>query len=119
MVTSTPVVPSRVEVIGGLVALADPVRLAIVGVLADGERCVCDLRERVPVAANLLSYHLRVLREAGLIVSTRRGRWVDYRLDNGGFAELWDAVATAGVPLPGEAVADTCAGQVRVERDAR
>lgn len=52
MITSTPVVPSGVEVIGGLVALADPVRLAIVGVLADGERCVCDLRERVPVAGN-------------------------------------------------------------------
>lgn len=84
--------------------MADPVRLAIVGVLAEGERCVCDLLERVPVAGNLLSYHLRVMREAGLVVSTRRGRWVDYRLDGDGFSALWDAVAAAGVPLAGEVI---------------
>jgi ArsR family transcriptional regulator, arsenate/arsenite/antimonite-responsive transcriptional repressor len=84
-----------------LVALADPVRLRIVGVLAGGGRCVCDLRGDVPVAANLLSYHLRVLRDAGLVTATRRGRWIDYRLDGDGFATLWAQAATAGVPLPG------------------
>jgi ArsR family transcriptional regulator len=41
---------------------------------------VCDLQEIAPVAGNLMSYHLRVLREAGLVVATRRGRWVHYRL---------------------------------------
>jgi ArsR family transcriptional regulator len=46
-------------------ALADPVRLRIVRVLADGGRCVCNLRNEVPIAPNLLSYHLRVLRDAG------------------------------------------------------
>ena len=86
-------------------ALADPLRLAIVRALADGELCVCDVRERVPIAGNLLSYHLRVLREAGLVTSTRRGRWVDYRLDARGFTGLWEAAAAAGVPLPGEPVA--------------
>ena len=68
----------------GLAALADPVRLRIVGVLAGGGRCVCDLQEKVPVAANLLSYHLRVLRDAGLVTAARRGRWIDYRLDGDG-----------------------------------
>ncbi len=87
-----------------LAALADPVRLRLVGVLAGGGRCVCDLHEQVPVAANLLSYHLRVLREAGLVTATRRGRWVDYRLDGDGFAALWAQVSAAGVPLPGEHV---------------
>ena len=86
-------------------ALADPLRLAIVRALADGELCVCDVQERVPIAGNLLSYHLRVLREAGLVTSTRRGRWVDYRLDGDGFASLWAAAAASGVPLPGEPVA--------------
>lgn len=90
-----------------LAALADPVRLAIVGVLADGERCVCDLLERVPVAANLLSYHLRVLRDAGLVAATRRGRWVDYRLDIAAFAALWATLAATGVPFPERAVAVT------------
>ena len=76
-------------------------RLRIVGVLAEGERCVCDLREQVPVAPNLLSYHLRVLRDAGLVSAARRGRWIDYRLDGGGFAALWAQASAAGVPLPG------------------
>ena len=102
--TSTLVDSSLVELTGGLGALADPVRLRIVGVLAEGGRCVCDLHERVPVAANLLSYHLRVLREAGLVTAARRGRWVDYRLDGGGFAALWARASAAGVPLPGDRV---------------
>jgi ArsR family transcriptional regulator len=89
--------------IAALTALADPVRLAVVGALAEGEQCVCDLLEQVPVAENLLSYHLKVLREAGLVVGARRGRWVDYRLDGKGFAKLWASLAAAGVPLPGEA----------------
>ena len=84
-----------------MAALADPVRLRIVGVLAEGGRCVCDLHEQVPVAANLLSYHLRVLRDAGLVIATRRGRWVDYRLDGDGFAAMWAQASAAGVPLPG------------------
>lgn len=100
MVGSTSFASKEVGAIDGLAALADPVRLAIVGVLADGERCVCDLLERVPVAANLLSYHLRVLRGAGLVEASKRGRWVDYRLDEGGFATLWATVEAAGVPLP-------------------
>ena len=65
---------------------------------------MCDLNEQVPVAANLLSYHLRVLREAGLVSAARRGRWVDYRLDGGGFAALWAQASAAGVPLPGDRV---------------
>lgn len=99
-----------VETAGRLGALADPVRLAVVGVLAGGQRCVCDLQERVAVAPNLLSYHLRVLREAGLVSSTRRGRWVDYRLDGDGFAALWAALAGAGVPQPGETVSTVRVG---------
>ncbi len=89
---------------GGFAALADPVRLRIVGVLAGGGRCVCDLHEVVPVAANLLSYHLRVLRQAGLVIAARRGRWVDYRLDGDGFAAMWARASAAGVPLPGDLV---------------
>jgi ArsR family transcriptional regulator len=61
-------------------ALADPARLRILAALADAGRCVCDIRSAVPIAANLLSYHLRVLREAGLIEGSRRGRWIDYHL---------------------------------------
>ena len=99
--TSTVVDSSPAELAERLAALADPIRLRIVAALADGQRCVCELQARVPIAANLLSYHLRVLREAGLLAAERRGRWVDYRLDTGGFAALWAQAASAGVPLPG------------------
>ncbi len=101
MDTSTVIESRPVELTARLAALADPVRLRIVGVLAGGTRCVCDLQAAVPVAANLLSYHLRVLRDAGLVVASRRGRWVDYRLDPDGFAALWAEASAAGVPLPG------------------
>lgn len=79
-----------------LQAVADPVRWAVLDTLAAGPRCVCDLREQVPVPANLLSYHLKVLREAGLVVASRRGRWVDYALAH-------DAHARLGEALPGAA----------------
>jgi ArsR family transcriptional regulator, arsenate/arsenite/antimonite-responsive transcriptional repressor len=102
VITSTLVDSSPVELTARFAAMADPVRLRIVGVLAQGGRCVCDLREQVPVPANLLSYHLRVLRDAGLVTATRRGRWVDYRLDGDGFAALWAQASAAGVPLPGD-----------------
>ena len=102
--TSTVIASSPVELTARLGALADPVRLRIVGVLADGTRCVCDLQAAVPVAANLLSYHLRVLRDVGLVAASRRGRWIDYRLDPDGFAVLWAQVLAAGVPLPGDRV---------------
>lgn len=71
---------------------------------------MCDLQERIPIPGNLLSYHLRVLREAGLVAATRRGRWVDYRLGAEGFATLWEGLAAAGVPLPGQVVATEWSG---------
>jgi ArsR family transcriptional regulator len=77
-------------------ALGDEIRLAVVRMLAEGERCVCELQEEFDVAASLLSYHLRVLREAGLVESRRRGRWVDYRLAAGGLAALRAAVPEEG-----------------------
>ncbi len=93
-------------------ALADPVRLRIIGILARGGHCVCDLRVEMVIAANLLSYHLRVLREAGLVTATRRGRWIDYRLAPDGFAALWQQLSETGVPLPGGSIAETTSGRL-------
>ena len=77
-------------------ALADTARLQVLTVLADSARCVCDIRTAVPIAPNLLSYHLRVLRDAGLIERTRRGRWIDYRLSPLAATRLADGLASAG-----------------------
>ena len=53
-----------------LQAVADPIRWTVLSVLAAGPQCVCSLQGEVPIAGNLLSYHLKVLREAGLISSS-------------------------------------------------
>jgi ArsR family transcriptional regulator, arsenate/arsenite/antimonite-responsive transcriptional repressor len=76
-------------------AAADPVRWAVLDLLRDGTRCVCDLRVAVPVAPNLLSYHLKVLREAELVTTARRGRWVDYTLAADAHERLAAALPTA------------------------
>ena len=63
-----------------LKALADPVRLQIVGALAGGERCVCDLTTDLGLAQSRLSFHLKVLKDCGLLADRQSGRWVYYRL---------------------------------------
>lgn len=81
-----------------LAAIADPTRLGILRQLAnEGERCVCKLDPAPSLAPNLLSYHLKVLREAGLVVTTRRGRWIDYALAP-------DALERLHAAIPGEEV---------------
>ena len=80
------------SVAAGFAALGDPLRIRILRILEAGERCVCDLREGVDIAPNLLSYHLKVLRQAGLVRATRRGRWVDYRLAGPALETLRQAV---------------------------
>ena len=64
-------------------ALGDPVRLrlvSLIGARAGGEVCVCDLTSAFDLTQPTISHHLRVLREAGLIDSERRGTWVYYWL---------------------------------------
>lgn len=68
------------EKVAVLKALADPYRLEILELLSPEIRCSCHLQDQLEIAPNLLSYHLKVLREAGLIEGTKRGRWIDYAL---------------------------------------
>lgn len=77
-------------------ALADPARLRVLAVLADRQRCVCEIQSAAPMPTNLLSYHLRTLREAGLVQGDRRGRFVDYRLTDTAATLISGALAVAG-----------------------
>lgn len=61
-------------------ALASPVRLAIIDELATGERCVHELMDHVDLAQTLVSQHLRLLKDARLVTSRRRGREAVYSL---------------------------------------
>ena len=65
-------------------AVADPMRLRLLSLIAcheGGESCVCDLTGAFDVTPPSISYHLKILREAGLISSDRRGTWVYYRVN--------------------------------------
>jgi ArsR family transcriptional regulator len=73
------------EVVTILKALSDQNRLKILDVLMQGVSCNCELNDRLGLPPNLLSHHLRVLREAGLVTSRRDvidGRWIYYEVDN-------------------------------------
>ena len=97
-------------------ALADPARLRVLALLADTERCVCEIQSAAPMATNLLSYHLRTLRQAGLVEGRRRGRFVDYRLTPDAAALIRGALGAAGfraeVDQPGGCAPD-CGWPVR------
>jgi len=81
-----------------LQALADPVRLAIVRQLStDAEVCACDFTACCDVRQPTVSHHLRVLREAGVVTSERRGTWIYYRLMPD-VAERLGAIARGLVP---------------------
>jgi ArsR family transcriptional regulator, arsenate/arsenite/antimonite-responsive transcriptional repressor len=73
--------PEREQVAACFRALADPTRVAIVNCLsAADEVCVCNLTETFDLSQPTISHHLKILREAGLVESRRRGTWAYYRL---------------------------------------
>ena len=61
-------------------AVGEETRLQIIRLLAGGERCVCELQEELGAAQSRLSFHLKRLKDAGVISDRREGRWVHYSL---------------------------------------
>lgn len=68
-------------IVTGFHALSEPLRLQILELLREQERCVCDLCDRLNVSQSKLSFHLRTLREAELVKSRQEGRWIYYSLN--------------------------------------
>jgi len=91
-------------------ALSDDKRLRILGMLRNGEQCVCDLTEALDVGQSLLSFHLKSLKEAGLVNDRRDGRWVYYSLDREGLERLRDELDTlaSGASPSGESAERCC-----------
>ncbi len=77
-------------------ALSDPLRLEVIELLRSQEMCVCDLRDRMEIAQSKLSFHLKTLREAGLISARQDGRWIYYSLNPAEFGELETYLAALG-----------------------
>jgi ArsR family transcriptional regulator len=90
--------PALTDLLAVFKALGDPNRLAIIECLANGKHCVCELQGMLELPANLLSHHLRVLREAGLVRDQRRGRWIDYVLEPTTLHTLQTALAHYQTP---------------------
>ena len=82
-------------------ALSDSTRLSILEMLRDGERCVCDLQEALDAAQSRLSFHLKVLRDAGLVSDRKDGRWSYYTVNRERLAEVESAVAELARPRAG------------------
>jgi ArsR family transcriptional regulator, arsenate/arsenite/antimonite-responsive transcriptional repressor len=96
MATRTPVDISRSARL--FHALSDETRLSIIQRLRLGERCVCDLTDALDAAQSRLSFHLKVLKDSGLVNDRRDGRWMYYTLNSevlGKIVDLVESLASA------------------------
>lgn len=92
-------------------ALSDERRLGIVRLLASGEKCVCEVSSALEMSDALASHHLKSLREAGLVLTRRKGRWLYCRLDPSALSRLAeDLSALSSESLAAEARAGSCCG---------
>jgi ArsR family transcriptional regulator, arsenate/arsenite/antimonite-responsive transcriptional repressor len=78
-------------------ALSDETRLEILEELKHGERCVCELTDALHTGQSRLSFHLKVLKDAGLILDRPEGRWTYYSINRETLEELNDCVASMKV----------------------
>lgn len=82
-------------------ALSDETRLRILERLRDGERCVCELTDVLGAAQSRLSFHLKTLKDAGLVRDRRAGRWSYYALNAAALAPIGDALERLQAPRRG------------------
>lgn len=87
-------------------ALADGTRLRILGLLLDGEVCVCHIHESLGLPQPKISRHLAYLRRTGLVEARKDGLWVHYRL-----ARMDDPVMQALVDAAGHAIGHVASGE--------
>jgi ArsR family transcriptional regulator, arsenate/arsenite/antimonite-responsive transcriptional repressor len=85
-------------------ALSDETRLSVLEMLRGGERCVCDLQDAVGAAQSRLSFHLKVLKDAGLVTDRKEGRWSYYTLVAERLAQATTALGTLAAPAPAAAL---------------
>ncbi|MBW4473885.1 MAG: metalloregulator ArsR/SmtB family transcription factor [Stenomitos rutilans HA7619-LM2] len=76
------------KIVLGFHALSEPLRVRTIELLRKKELCVCDLCELLGVTQSKLSFHLKTLKEAGLIRGRQEGRWIYYSLDLTQFVAL-------------------------------
>jgi len=88
-------------------ALSDATRLAILARLRNGERCVCDLQDLLDAAQSRLSFHLKTLKDAGLVTDRKAGRWTYYAINADTLAAVEAELAELR-PVPGQGAGACC-----------
>jgi ArsR family transcriptional regulator, arsenate/arsenite/antimonite-responsive transcriptional repressor len=73
-------------------ALSDETRVEILQLLSSGERCVCELTDALEAAQSRLSFHIKVLKDAGLLEDRREGRWMYYTVNPAALAEMAELI---------------------------
>lgn len=89
-------------------ALADETRLQIIDRLRDGEQCVCDLTDLLQTGQSRLSFHLKTLKDAGILTDRREGRWVYYSLNLDAIEALEEFIGSIKPKSRGLRVASSC-----------
>ena len=105
--------PDRAQAARLFHALSDETRLAVLEMLRGGERCVCELQDALDAAQSRLSFHLRVLKQSGLVQDRKEGRWSYYSLVPETLGEAHDVVrslATEKAARGGLKVFGSCCG---------
>jgi ArsR family transcriptional regulator, arsenate/arsenite/antimonite-responsive transcriptional repressor len=89
-------------------ALSDETRLQILERLRYRERCVCELTDALDAAQSRLSFHLKVLKDAGLVTDRREGRWMYYTLSTEALSEIGELVHALATPSPADRKGACC-----------
>ena len=69
------------QFVGIMESLSDPIRINILELMMNGEICVCDIVKVTGLSQSKISYHIKILKDSGLINDRQEGRWVYYKLD--------------------------------------
>ena len=69
------------QFIGVMESLSDPIRINILELMMNGEICVCDIVKVTGLSQSKISYHIKILKDSGLVSDRQEGRWVYYKLD--------------------------------------
>jgi ArsR family transcriptional regulator, arsenate/arsenite/antimonite-responsive transcriptional repressor len=98
----TAISPGDAETLAAsLKAIADPIRLRLISLVAaheDGEACVCELTEPVALSQPTVSHHLKILVDAGVLTREQRGKWAHYRLVPNTLNTISALIATPSSP---------------------
>ncbi len=110
--------PSVADLTDTLKVLSDPTRLAIFDLLMQGVQCNCEIGDRLKLPLNLISHHLKVLRDAGLVDVERDGtdaRWVYYSINKRALAQLREQLSTFLDPQRIQPRLPTCGPRLPLE----